>query len=226
MRILTLDVGNTSVDVCLFDGSLRYVGKFKHESLPGLEADLVLVSSVRPSANRFVKEKYPQAKFIEWWQVPLEVAFEGKEKAGIDRLLNLFGAVSFYGKDVVVASFGTALVVDVAVDGIFVGGFITCGLGSGLECLSQRAELIPEIALKKVSPAVGTNTESAILGGFFWQAYFFLRGCVERWQELYRKNLRLVLTGGDGWLFEELGVYDPLLIHRAMLVLSGFRIEP
>jgi type III pantothenate kinase len=219
LKILTLDVGNTSVDACLFEGTLSYLGKFRHTDLPRVEADMVLVSSVRPSANALVKEVYPEAKFIKAEHVPVRTAFEGKERVGVDRLLNLFGAVRLYGENVVVASLGTALVVDLAVDGVFQGGFITLGIGSGLECLSQRAELIPPLTFKRVHPDIGTDTESAILGGFIKQSMHFLRGCLSEWQELYGRSLRLVITGGDGWLFEEVGVYDPLLIHRAMLLL-------
>lgn len=223
MKVITLDVGNTSVDVCLFDGSLEYIGKFKHYEIPLLKADLVLVSSVKPSANHLIKEKYPHARFIRAEDVPIETAFEGKEKVGIDRLLNLYGAVKLYYKDVVVASFGTATVIDLVVNGVFQGGFITLGVGAGLECLSQKAELIPKLKLQKLSVQIGKDTKGAILGGFINQALHFLMGCLKTWSDIYKKDLKLLITGGDGWLFEELGLYDPLLIHRAMLVLSGFR---
>ncbi len=226
MKVLTLDVGNTTVDVCLFDGSLEYLGKFKHQELPSLRADLVLVSSVKPSANRLILEKYPHAKFISAEDVPLETAFEGKKKVGIDRLLNLYGAVQTFSKHVVVASFGTATVVDLAVDGVFQGGFITLGIGAGLECLWQRAELIPKVELKKLFPPIGTDTESAILGGFLRQSLHFLMACLQSWSELYNKELKLIITGGDGWLFEDIAPYEPLLIHKAMLLLLGFYSKP
>lgn len=221
MKVLTLDVGNTSVDVCLFERELRYIGKFEHDKVPYIEADLVLVSSVRPSAEAYIRERYPKARFIRAKDVPLEVAFEGKEKVGVDRLLNLYGAVSFYNKDVVVVSAGTALVVDLAIDGIFQGGFITLGIGSGLECLSKKAELIPKIDLRSIRVSIGRNTEEAILGGFINQARTFILKCLEDWQEAYKRSLKLIITGGDGWIFEDLGVYDPLLIHRSLLALSS-----
>lgn len=221
MKVLTLDVGNTSVDVCLFERELRYIGKFEHDKVPYIEADLVLVSSVRPSAEAYIRERYPKARFIRAKDVPLEVAFEGKEKVGVDRLLNLYGAISFYSKDMVVVSAGTALVVDLAIDGIFQGGFITLGIGSGLECLSKKAELIPKIDLRSIKVSIGKNTEEAILGGFINQAKAFISKCLESWQEDYKRSLKLIITGGDGWLFEDLGVYDPLLIHRSLLALSS-----
>ena len=47
----------------------------------------MLVSSVKPSAEAYIRVRYPKAKFIRARDVPLEVAFEGKEKVGVDRLL-------------------------------------------------------------------------------------------------------------------------------------------
>ncbi|MCX8164017.1 MAG: type III pantothenate kinase [Aquificaceae bacterium] len=219
MKVLTLDVGNSSVDVCLFDGELFYVGKFPHGEIPILKVDRVLVSSVKPSVDRLIREAYPNARFITPEDVPLKTAFENKQGVGVDRLLNLYGAVSLYGTDVVVVSAGTALVVDLAVDGCFLGGFITLGLGSGLECLHQKAELIPSLSLRELEVDIGTNTEEAIIGGFIKQTVYFVKGCVESWSTIYGISPRVVTTGGDGWLLNSLGHYDPLLSHKAMLLL-------
>ncbi|MDW8433791.1 MAG: type III pantothenate kinase [Aquificaceae bacterium] len=219
MKVLTLDVGNTSTDACLFEKELTYLGKFNHESIPILEVDEVLVSSVKPSLNTRIKNIYPQARFIQPEEVPIKTHIVQKEKVGVDRLLNLYGATRIYEKDVVVVSAGTALVIDLAIDGCFMGGFITLGLGSGVECLHQRAELIPHLALKELEVDIGTNTEEAIIGGLVKQAVYFIKGCVANWSKIYRTNPKVIITGGDGWLLKSLGHYDPLLSHKAMILL-------
>lgn len=225
MKLLTLDVGNSSVDVCLFDGKLEYVGKFDHKNIPEVRVDYVLVSSVKPSFNREIGKIYPEAKFLSVGDVPVRTAFQVIEGAGVDRFLNIYGAVELYYKDVVIVSAGTALVVDLAVDGVFQGGFITLGIGSGLDCLSRRTELIPAFRPEKRNPVVGTNTEDAVLGGFFRQAVSFIDSCLWEWQESFNKSFKVVVTGGDGWLFDGLGYFDPLLIHRAMLLLWGVKAD-
>ncbi len=222
MRVLTLDVGNSSVDVCFFDGELRYVGKFAHRELPRLEASKVLVSSVKPSYEPYLKDLYPHAELLRPEDVPLETSGIDKGKVGIDRLLNLYGALRLYSKDIILVSFGTALVVDLAVDGVYMGGFITLGLLSSLKCLHERAELLPELSLEKVEALIGTDTRSAMLGGLFAQTSSYIAYCKERWERHFKKELQLLLTGGDGRLFENMGLYDPLLIHRSMLNLAGF----
>lgn len=225
MKVLTIDIGNTSTDLCLFKGDLLYLGKFSHFDLPKVEADIVLVSSVKPSVEAYIKEKYPEARFIGAHEVPVETSFLGKEGVGIDRLINLYGALEFYGKDLIVVSAGTALVVDLLLNGVFEGGFISMGIGSGLECLSKRAELIPEVKLKEISVDIGRNTEEALLGGFINQAKDFVMGCLNRWSKAYGRGLKLVITGGDGYLLRDLGVYDPLLIHKGMLALLKFSLD-
>lgn len=224
MKILTIDIGNTSVDMCLFERELKYIGKFSHSQIPKVEADIVLISSVKPSANAYVMEKYPQGKFIKAQEIPIETSSFEKEKVGVDRLLNLYGAMKYYGDNLVLVSAGTALVIDLLIDGIFQGGFIAIGISTGIDCLSKRAELIPEMKLEEVFVDIGKNTKEAIIGGSIKQARYFILGCLKDWKENYGKDLRLVITGGDGHLFGDLGIYDPLLIHKGMLTLFGIEI--
>lgn len=222
MKILTVDVGNTSVDLCLYDGDFTYLGKFSHNETPKVETNIVLVSSVRPSSEDYIKYIYPNSRFFRPEEVPVMTAFEGREKVGVDRLLNIYGATKLYGQDLVVVSAGTALVVDLVLEGVFMGGFIAIGIGSGLDCLHRKAELIPEIKLKGIRVNIGTNTEEALLGGAIKQSIYFLQGCLRAWEGEYGKRLKVVVTGGDGWLLEDVGMYDPLLIHKAMVFLAGF----
>jgi len=220
MKVLTLDVGNTSVDACVFDGKkLEYLGKFAHQDIEKLKAGFqeVLVSSVKPSVN----PKLAGAYLFRGEEIPIKTSFEGKEKVGVDRLLNLYGALEFYSDWAVVISCGTALVVDVLADGIFEGGFISLGIGSRLRCLSERAELIPLFSLEKVDTFLGKDTKGAVLGGLKKEVIFYLKNLLADLRSFYGRDFRVIITGGDGWFVEELGEYDPLLIHKAMLRLKG-----
>ncbi|MFN3598427.1 MAG: type III pantothenate kinase [Aquificaceae bacterium] len=219
-RVLTIDVGNTTADLCLFEGEFKPLGKFSHFELPKVDADLVLLSSVKPSVETYMKSLYPKARFIKPQKVPIEASFPHKEKVGIDRLINLYGALNLYGKDLIVVSAGTALVIDLLVDGIFQGGFITIGIGTGIDCLSKRAELIPPIKLKDIRVDIGRNTEEALLGGSIKKAFYFVLGCLKDWEESYKRSLKVIITGGDGYILRDLGIYDPLLIHKGMLALA------
>ena len=219
MTWLTIDVGNTSVDACVFDGrELVYLGKFSHQELGELtkQYENILASCVKPS----VQNQIAKAFFFKPEDVPIKTAFEGKERVGIDRLLNLYGALEFYANTCLLVSAGTALVADVLVDGVFEGGFITLGLGARLRCLHERAELIPLFPLESVDVPLGKDTKSALLGGLKKEVFYYLEGLLRELRENYKRDFKVILTGGDGWFIKDFGIYDPLLIHRAMLRLK------
>jgi len=214
--ILTLDIGNTSVDACTFDGKeLKYLGKLAHEELDKLllAYDNILACSVKPSLNY----KLNDAHIFTPEEVPIKTAFIGKERVGMDRLLNLYGALEFYSESCLLISCGTALVVDVLVDGVFEGGFINLGLGARLRCLSEKAELIPLFSLEELDVPLGKDTKSAILGGLKKEVFYYIEGLLRELKARYTKDFTIVITGGDGWFLKSFGLYDPLLVHKAML---------
>ncbi len=219
MKVLTLDVGNTSVDACQYDGkNITFIRKLSHKELEHLRGDYdrVYVASVKPSLNIPLKEIFPNALFVESKDIPIKASFD-ISKVGIDRLLNLYGVLCFYSENALIVSCGTALVLDVLVEGVFEGGFISLGLSTKLQCLSQRAELIPSFDLKKVEVFLGKDTQSAVVGGVLKEAKSFIKTLLEELKNTYMKDLSLIITGGDGWIFEDMGIYDPLLIHKAIL---------
>ncbi|MFN3813566.1 MAG: type III pantothenate kinase [Aquificaceae bacterium] len=222
MTTLTLDVGNTTVDACILDErGFRSLGKFFHRDINKLKGkyDRVYVASVKPSFNPIIERLFGEVHFIEPKDIPLRLSFEGKEKVGVDRLLNLYGAMLFYSENSLVVSCGTAMVLDLLVDGTFIGGFITLGLSGKLRCLAEKAELIPDIELRRFDVAIGKDTETAVIGGILKEARSFVLSFFQEVREGYGRDLSLIITGGDGWLLQDLGTYEPHLIHRAILKL-------
>ncbi len=115
------------------------------------------------------------------------------------------------------------MVIDLILDGEFVGGFITLGLSKKVYCLTEGAEGIPKMELRKVEVDVGKNTRDCVLGGAYLETKLFLKGVLKLWEEKFGK-LKVVLTGGDGELFKELGRYEPLLPHLGLKKLAKEKI--
>ncbi len=225
LRVLTLDVGNTTVDACSFDGdSLHFLGKFKHHQIGELRGDWerVYVSSVKPSCDGLVRQSFPSAEFISPEEIPIRTHGVDKGRMGVDRLLNLYGAMEFYSDSFLLLSCGTAFVLDVMVEGVFLGGYITLGLSQRLRCLHERAELLPLFDLERMNVFLGKDTKSAMVGGVLKEAQAFVERVRDEVQRVYGKSLKVVITGGDGWALEDLGVFDGLLIHKAILRLKSF----
>jgi type III pantothenate kinase len=67
---------------------------------------------------------------------------------------------------------------------------------------------------------LGKDTKSALLGGLKKEVFYYLGGLLRGLRESYQRDFKVILTGGDSWFLKDFGIYDPLLIHRAMLRLK------
>ncbi len=220
-KLITIDIGNTSIDICEHEGeNIRFIGKFEKvdDALNILEGkERIIASSVRPSLREeFIKRLGNGIKFINPDNINIRVEYKSKESIGIDRVLFAYGVKKFYSDTALLVSVGTALVVDLLIEGVFKGGFITCGLRTKAKALHERAEQLPPVEPEIFTETIGTDTLSAIKGGIFLESLYFIKGVKERFENLYGKHLCVFITGGDGYLFKDMGLYDPFIIHRAM----------
>lgn len=226
MRVLTLDIGNTTVDACSWEGGeLRHLGRFTHLDLPVAEGgwDRVIAVSVRPSLKEELSKAFGKTlRVISLEDIPIEVDYRTPKTLGTDRVLLAYAVKEFYTEDAVLISAGTALVVDLLTDGVFRGGFITAGVSLKLKALHRFTEGIPDFKLRRVSLTIGRSTEECAVGGVFEESRVFVRETIRMWREETKKDLKVVITGGEGWVFEDMGTYDPLILHRGMLRIGGY----
>jgi type III pantothenate kinase len=227
MKFLSVDVGNTTVHLCEFEGGrAREVGRFRHEELPEFigEYERIGAVCVRKDFEPVLKNLFgKKLKIIRKEDIPLRVDYKTPETLGTDRVLNAYAVLKKGHESAVVVSAGTALVVDLLLEGIFMGGFITAGPKTKASCLSFRAQGVPPVEPAGFTDPVGKSTEECVRGGLFLESYFFIKATAERWMKTFKKELPIIITGGDGHLFEELGEYDPLLIHRGVysIIING-----
>jgi len=219
MKYLTLDAGNTSLDLVLWEGKeVLTFKKVSYEELPSLSPFSLpgLGVSVKPSLTSLLREKFPGVRWIKKEEIPVKSFYETPRTLGTDRLLNAYAFVRYYGKDGVVVSAGTALVVDLVLGGAFRGGFITAGVSLKLQALSRRTEGIPPLKVLKEELLLGGSTEECVAGGVLKEALSFVRTLKREWEEAFKAELPVVLCGGEGELLSSLGTYDPLLPHKGL----------
>ena len=219
-RILSIDVGNTTVHLCEIRGEeIKEIGRFRHEDFESAVKGYrrAVAVSVRESFSERLREVFGDGVYIVRREdVPLEIEYKTPQTLGMDRILLAWAVKEFYSPDGVIVSAGTALVIDLLDRGVFRGGFITAGPRLKVHCLSARAEAIPEIEPGIFEDEIGKSTEDCLKGGIYLESRRFIEGTSRRWSEMVGRKLPIYLTGGDGRLFEDLGTYDPLLIHRAL----------
>ena len=235
--MLVIDAGNTSVKFALVARAgaspklLRSVPTARLSvtaaKRAGAKAKSVTISSVVPSASRILKRAFPAARFLGP-STPLPLPSEVNRKTlGSDRLANVAAAHAKYGRNVLVASFGTAATFDLIDDkGIHRGGAIAPGWSSFAGILSARTALLPRTGAKKATRIIARNTLGAlnagVNGGYAALVTHIVTGMKK---EAGIKNLRVVFTGGDAaevaGLLPWKAVSDPLLTLRGIAVLAG-----
>jgi type III pantothenate kinase len=146
------------------------------------------------------------------------------EKLGVDRWLAIVGAVTRYGKPLIVWDLGTATTLDaVDADGQHLGGWILPGPATMLDALGRRTKLtIPDGLAASGALAPGRSTAECIGRGVLAAQAGALAQFMDSLEGRLGENPRRVITGGAAAaLVDALGldcVLDPLLVFRGMLV--------
>lgn len=212
---LALDIGNTSVTRGLYqNGRWSHFGYSLFSDIPkfvkkvsrsgGKKQIKTIISSVVPKKTRFIVNLIGRNPRFEVFvagkdlKIPLNHRYRSK-KLGMDRQVNLYGAIQLYNPPLLVVDFGTAVKFDyISPEGIFEGGLIVPGPEISFQALMGRAALLPKnLRLPTSTPSfLGRNTLGCMKAGIL-QGYGALTdGLVARFRERYGKSLRVVATGG------------------------------
>ncbi len=168
----------------------------------------ILFCSVVPKSFDLVKNYFRKKTKIKCYEIKdldlkslIKIRVNYKQ-AGSDRLANAI-SVQNNKDNFIILDFGTATTFDVVVKKDYKGGIIAPGVKISLDSLSDKASLIPQINLKKMSNIVGNNTTSAVRSGFFWGYIGLIDNIINLIKKENRKSFKLVITGGFSNLFKE-----------------------
>jgi type III pantothenate kinase len=215
-RILAIDIGNTAATVGFYQGGrLMSFESIKYIEIPKKAIKLVqsgknnyldvILSSVFPKITRFVKCKLQNIKGVHigtvGGNIPIKINhnYINYNNLGVDRKVNIYGAVRMYRPPILVIDYGTAVTFDyIDPKGVFQGGMIIPGPETSYRALAQRAALLPKELLfpTKAKSFLGRSTrecmESGVLEGYGAMA----DELILRFRKRYGKNLRVLATGG------------------------------
>lgn len=176
---LTIDQGNSSVKVAVWDGN-RLIDYKSHVTLGDDEIqDLVarypiaramyctvaeqqeLLASLLASAGIAARELTPMTA------VPLTIDYATPSTLGVDRVAAAVGAASLHpGKELLVVDAGTAVTYDrVTARRHFMGGNIAPGVGMRLKALHAYTAQLPLVSSRGETRLWGNSTESALRSG-------------------------------------------------------------
>ena len=217
------DIGNSDTKIFLVNKKNRILKKINlntkninnhnlDKKIKFLTKDLkiiekILFCSVVPKSFNLIKRYFYKKTKIKCYEIKdlnlrslikIKVNFK---LAGSDRLTN---AISLQNDrdNFIILDFGTATTFDVVIKKNYTGGIIAPGVKISLDTLSDKASLIPQINLKKITNVIGSNTISAVRSGFFWGYAGLIDNIVNLIKKETGKSFRLVITGGFSDLFK------------------------
>ncbi len=237
MKVLTVDIGNTSVSL----------GVYRNERMSGVEhytpqldkpdtverylkrqqVDAVAVASVVPQANTFWKQLLAQAGlpkplFVDHsCKLGVAIDYPHPEQIGADRLANAAAAAVLFEAPSVVCDFGTALTFDVLDrERGYIGGVICPGLPLMFDYLAEKTALLPHVEPVCTRAVVGRNTTQAMQIGARLGYRGMIRVILEALQnELAACPLNVCCTGGYAeWIFKD---WDLQAVAEKHLTLKG-----
>lgn len=228
--VLALDLGNSHLKACLFAEATGAPSRVleREASFASWCAELpecrAALSSVRSeAATQEVVEVLRRANIEAVVQPSSGLALEvdTPETTGLDRLYAARAAVELTGAPCVVIDAGTALTVDAARPGAFLGGAIAPGPAVMAKALSDAGARLPEFEVASEMPAaLGRSTLGALQAGVvvgFVGAAKELAARVA--SEAGMENPRIVITGGASSLLKTSfpgATFDPLLVLRGL----------
>ena len=244
MRLLVVDVGNTSTAVGLWsDGRVSYVshldGKDRFSHLGDLgrfgRLDGAAYVSVVPKADAPMRRLFKrcglrmhQVSHLDF-KTGANITLDSPhpETIGADRLADASGAVERYGAPVLVMDFGTALTAAVVTaDRVWRGGVIAPGFPLMRDYLFERTAKLPrmELGCGRV-PKIGRSTEEAMRFGALVGYRGMVREIVAELRRNFGCDFKLVATGGfSRWVLKGLDLpfaIDPTLtLYGAGLICS------
>ncbi|MEX2550987.1 MAG: type III pantothenate kinase [Nitriliruptoraceae bacterium] len=250
--LLTLDVGNSTTVLGLFDGDeLRHrwtVSTAAHRTVDehsllvagllgrvglDLSGDVtgVAIGSVVPIVTEtlrtlFVRELPGDGEPVvigPGVRTGVAIRHDHPQDLGADRIANAVAVGALYGGPAIVVDFGTAISFDAVDDqGVFVGGAIAPGVMTAADALVASAARLPTVEPVAPRSPIGRSTTTALQSGIINGAAGLVDGLVSRISLELGQGVTTVATGGQAELV--LHRCGTIDHHDPSLTLKGLRL--
>lgn len=208
MKKITIDEGNTSVKLAVFEGNQlvlkeNYVTPNRVEALYK-ECDRLIISSVKSNTifDSFLNNEYT---IILNSSTPIPISNKyDKLNIGADRIALAIGATeTFPNADVLVIDAGTCITFDfINSNKEYLGGSISPGINMRYNALHKYTSKLPLLESVEDIKLIGENTENSIHSGIINGVRSEIDGIIERYTKNF-SNLKVIVTGGDIKFFDK-----------------------
>ena len=240
MNSLAVDIGNTSISLCLFKDNKLFASKkisqseFNFKKLNSLKkkffnknVNKIIISSVVPKCD-FIFKEFLTANSLNFYflkkirkNIKLKINLKKKDEIGDDRIANIILAKEKFNKSVIIVDFGTATTLDVLNNfGVYHGGVITPGIEVSLNTLKNKTAKLPLVKFARTKKVIGFNTKQAIQSGFFWGYCSMIEGLIKKIIKEENNEFQIILTGGNSSyfhnVFENVILIDEFFTSKAL----------
>jgi len=154
----------------------------------------------------------------------LPIRYPTPERVGQDRLANSLAAQKLYGTPAIVIDVGTAATFDiVSSEGGYEGGVIVPGPKVFIDCLTERAALLPKVTLPEgpLTEAIGRSTSEAMALGLVHGFPAMIQGVLEKVTfslgVIDDGDSEVILTGGGAFRVGKIATkHDPDLTLKGI----------
>jgi len=220
--ILTIDIGNSNIDLAYFDDNkiissyefetkkfstsyeyaLMIEWTLKRERLQEREVSGVALSSVVPSLTSSFIEAitylFGNPPFVvePGIKTGISIETENPKEVGADLICNVVAIDEEYGECGIAIDFGTATTFSVIEKKKFLGVAIAPGVGTATFALFEKTAKLPQVDIRAPETSLGRNTISAIQAGIVYGFAGLVDGIIERQIKELKHKPVLVSTGG------------------------------
>lgn len=221
--ILTIDIGNTNMNLGLFDGdtlfmrarlvterqktedqfAVEFTQLFSMHQIPPQQINGCIISSVVPeitvavsTAIQWLTKKKPMV-LQPGIKTGLNILIDNPAQLGADLAAGAVGASANYPLPAFVIDLGTATKI-YAIDKNrgFRGCMIAPGIAISLKALTDTSSLLPTISLEPPKKACGTNSVESMQSGVILGTAAMIDGLLDRFTEELGEPQSILATGG------------------------------
>lgn len=220
--VLTIDIGNTNINLGLFQGDMLQMGVrlaterqktedqfaasffqlFQMHNVEPKEIAGTIISSVVPEITSSVKhaiERLTAKKVLvlsPGVKTGLNILIDNPAQLGADLAAGAVGASAYYTLPAFVVDLGTATKIYAIDEKGFRGCMIAPGVAISLKALTDTSSLLPTISLEPPKKACGTNSIESMQSGVILGTAAMIDGLLDRFAAELGAPKTILSTGG------------------------------
>jgi len=221
---LTIDIGNTSIKVAIFDSNELVLVKkdtTKMEILDLIKSHKINQCIISKVGKESFDDLGIKTLFLNHeTKIPINIKYKTPETLGVDRIATICAAAEIYPKsNVLVIDIGSCITFDyLSIQKEFIGGSISPGPKLRAEAMHNFTAALPLISEIEKSKPIGTNTKECMKSGIYNGVLFEINGFISSFLKKSPQGI-VLLTGGYAKTFES-SIKESIFVD-SNLVLKG-----